>query len=138
MSSEVRTFVLPDAGPEQGRLEVANFLRSVVVDRIETAYADGAWRLLVLYKDARQQEESEQIESAIKDALSLWRDQEARRTGQEREAILSDDLLAAIAHYAPTTERELSTIVGSQGSALGPYAGAIVQTVKAMLDALIE
>jgi len=138
MSSEVRTFVIPDANPDQVRQDVAGFLRSVVVDRIDTAYADGAWRILVLYQDARRKEESEQIESAIKGALMEWREREAGRTGINREAIVSDELLAEIAHYAPTTERELSTIAAAQGVEVGLHGAAIVQTVKAMLDALIE
>lgn len=138
MSSEVRTFILPDAAPDPERQEITSFLRSVVVDRIDTAYADGAWRILVLYQDAKRKEESEQIESAIKDALNVWRDREARRTGISREAVLSDELLAEIAHYAPTTERELSAIAAAQGTVAGANGAAIVQTVKAMLDALIE
>jgi ribonuclease D len=138
MSSEVRTFIIPDANPDQVRHEVAAFLRSVVIDRIDTAYADGAWRILVLYQDARRKEESEQIESAIKGTLLEWREREAGRSGINREAIVSDELIAEIAHYAPTTERELSTIVAAHGADVGLHGAAIVQAVKAMLDALID
>ncbi len=138
MSSEIRTFVIPDANPDQVRHDVAGFLRSVVVDRIDTAYVDGAWRVLVLYQDARRKEESEQIESAIKGGLVGWREREALRSGNSRESIVSDELLAEIAHCAPTTERELAIITATHGADVGPYGAAIVQTVKAMLDALIE
>ena len=138
MSSEVRTFVIPDADPDQMRSDVANFLRSVVVDRIDTAYANGAWRILVLYQDARRKEESEQIGSAIRGALLTWREREAERSGVNRDAIVSDELMTDIARYAPTTERELSTIVAAHGADVGLHGAAIVQTVKAMLDDLIE
>lgn len=138
MSSEVRTFVIPDANAEQGRSDIADFLRSVVVERIDTAYADGAWRVLVLFEDARRKEESEQIESAIRGALQTWRKREAARSGTSAEAICTDALLDEIAHYAPTTERELATIASSQSIDVGVHGAAIVLEVKKMLDALIE
>ena len=138
MTTEVRTFVIPDDNPDLARAEVAAFLRAVTVERIDTAYADHSWRVLVLYEDARRKEESEQIESAIKDALSSWRDRMAKKTGEPKEAILADHLLTEIAHYAPTTERELSTIAASHNASLADYGGAIVIEVKKMLDALIE
>ncbi len=138
MSTEVRTFIIPDANPDQIRHTVAAFLRSVVVDRIDTAYADGAWRMLVLYQDARLKEESDQIESAIKGDLLTWREREAERSGVAREAIVSDEVIADIARYAPTTERELSTILAAHAAEAGLYGAAMVQSVKATLDALIE
>ncbi len=138
MSSEVRTFVIPDDSPEIARGEVADFLRSVVVHRIDTAYADGAWRVLVLHEDARRKEESEQIESAIKGALVVWRDRLAARDGIPRETVLPEALLSEIAHYAPTTERELATIASSRNFDISSYGAAIVLEVKKMLDALIE
>ena len=138
MTTEVRTFVIPDDNPDTARLEVAGFLRAVVVERIDTAYANGAWHVLVLHQDARRKEESEQIESAIKDALAGWRDRLAAREGVSRDSILADDLLAEIAHYAPTTERELATIASAQGFDVSSYGATIVLEVKKMLDALIE
>jgi len=138
MTTEVRTFVIPDDSPDLARADIAGFLRSVVIERIDTAYVDGAWRVLVLHQDARRKEESEQIESAIKDALASWRDRQATRDGVSRDSILTDDLLAEIAHYAPTTERELSTIASAQGFDVSSYGATIVLEVKKMLDALIE
>ena len=138
MTTEVRTFVIPDDSPEQARTEIAAFLRAVAVERIDTAYHNGAWHVLVLHQDGRRKEESEQIESAIKDALSSWRDRLATREGISRDSILPDDLLAEIAHYAPTTERELSTIASARGIDVSSYGATIVLEVKKMLDALIE
>jgi len=138
MSSEVRTFVIPDGASDQARQDIAGFLRSVVVDRIDTAYADGAWRVLVLFQDARHKEESEQIESAIRGALASWRDQEAARSGLAKEDVFTDALLDEIAHYAPTTERELTSIASAQNIDVGQYGAAIVLEVKKMLDALID
>ena len=138
MTTEVRTFVIPDDNPDLARSEIAGFLRAVVIERIDTAYVDGAWRVLVLHQDARSKEESEQIESAIKDALAGWRDREATRSGVSRETILPDEMLTEIAHYAPTTERELSTIASAQGCDVSVHGAAIVLEVKKMLDALIE
>ena len=138
MTTEVRTFVIPDDSPEQARTEIAGFLRAVAVERIDTAYHNGAWHVLVLHQDGRRKEESEQIESAIKDALSSWRDRLASREGISRDSILPDDLLAEIAHYAPTTERELSTIASARGIDVSSYGATIVLEVKKMLDALIE
>ncbi|MEI8395828.1 MAG: HRDC domain-containing protein [Rhodospirillaceae bacterium] len=138
MSTEIRTFVIPDADPDQDRSEMAAFLRSVVVERIETAYSEGAWRMLVFYEDARRKEESDQIESAIKSALIAWRDQEAAREGKPQDNILSDSLLNEIAHFAPTTERELIAIATAMGVSVGPFGSAIVIVVKKMLDDLIE
>ena len=138
MTTEVRTFVIPDDNPDPARNEIAGFLRSVVIERVDSAYADGAWHVLVLHQDARRKEESEQIESAIKDALTTWRDRLATRESVSRESILADDLLNEIAHYAPTTERELATIASAQGFDVSSYGSAIVLEVKKMLDALIE
>ena len=138
MTTEVRTFVIPDGSPDPAQTAIGDFLRAVTVERIDTAYADGAWHVLVLHQDARRQEESEQIESAIKDALVTWRDRLATRESVTRNSILSDELLAEIAHYAPTTERELATIASAQGFDVSGYGGAIVLEVKKMLDALIE
>ena len=138
MTTEVRTFIIPDDSPDLARTEIAAFLRSVVIERIDSAYANGAWHVLVLHQDARRKEESEQIESAIKGALLAWRDQQARRDDLPRESVLPDDLLTEIAHYAPTTERELSTIASARGIDVSRHGAAIVLEVKAMLDALIE
>ncbi|MEI6558320.1 MAG: HRDC domain-containing protein [Rhodospirillaceae bacterium] len=138
MTTEVRTFVIPDDSPDLAAAEIAGFLRAVVIERIDTAYANGAWHVLVLHQDARRKEESEQIESAIKDALTSWRDRLAAREGIARESILPDDMLAEIAHYAPTTERELSTIASAHGFDVSSFGATIVLEVKKMLDALIE
>jgi len=70
--------------------------------------------------------------------LITWRDREAARSGVAREEICTDALIDEIAHYAPTTERELAAIASAQGIDVGPYGAAIVLEVKKMLDALIE
>ena len=138
MSIEIRTFTIPDHAPDTARTEVGDFLRVAKVERIDTAYADGAWRVLVIHHDVRQKEESEQIESAIKDGLTSWRDRLATREGVSRDSILADDLLAEVAHYAPTTEVELATIASAQGLDVSCHGAAIVQEVRKTLDALID
>lgn len=138
MSQDVRTFIIPDRDPEEASTALSSFLRTVVTTRVDTAYADGAWRVLVLYEDARLKEETAQIMTAIAGALTVWRDREANRTGGKRDDILTDKMIEEISHYAPTTERELSLIVSDQSVLAGQYAAAVVGVVKRTLDALIE
>lgn len=138
MTTEIRTFQIPDASPEEARQSIAGFLRAVEVQRIETAYADGAWRILVLYQDLRRKEESLQIETAIAAALAHWRDRTAGAEGVPRDAILPDDVLPEIARFAPTTERELLVIVGSRDITIGNRAAEIVQVVRQTLEELVD
>ncbi|WP_448204149.1 HRDC domain-containing protein [Azospirillum sp. sgz302134] len=138
MSTEIRTFMIPDATAEEAQDALSAFLRTVEVQRIDTAYADGAWRVLVLYQDLKRKEESLQIEAAISDALNGWRDRTAAREGVPRDAILPDELVPEIARFAPTTERELSVIVGARDLGVGQHGAEIVQVVRATLDELID
>ncbi len=138
MSSEIRTFSIPDATAEEAQIQLSAFLRTVEVQRIETAYADGAWRVLVMFTDLRRKEESQQIEAAIAAALNGWRDRTAAQAGLSREAVLPDDLVSEIARFAPTTEHELSIIINARGQASSPYGGEIVQVVRSTLDLLID
>ena len=138
MSTEIRTFMIPDASADEAQGQLSSFLRAVEVQRIETAYADGAWRILVLYKDLKRKEESLQIEAAINAALNGWRDRAAAREGLSRDAVLPDELVPEIARFAPTTERELSINVGARDLGVGHFGGEIVQVVRATLDELID
>lgn len=138
MTTEIRTFQIPDLEREEAQAQLSAFLRTVEVQRIDTAYADGAWRILVLFQDLRRKEESRQIESAIVGALNTWRERMAMRTGLARDAILADELVPEIARFAPTTERELSVIVGTRDLDLGHYGAEIVQVVRSTLDELID
>ncbi len=138
MSTEIRTFTIPDANADEAQGQLSSFLRTVEVQRIDTAYADGGWRVLVLYKDLKRKEESLQIEAAINAALNNWRDRAATREGLPRDAVLPDELVPEIARFAPTTERELSIIVGARDLGVGQYGGEIVQVVRATLDELID
>lgn len=138
MSTEIRTFMIPDANADEAQGQLSSFLRTVEVQRIDTAYADGGWRVLVLYKDLKRKEESLQIEAAINAALNNWRDRAATREGLSRDAVLPDELVPEIARFAPTTERELSIIVGARDLGVGQYGGEIVQVVRATLDELID
>ena len=138
MSTEIRTFFIPDSSAEEAQGHLSAFLRTVEVQRIDTAYADGAWRILVLYQDLRRKEEAIQIEAAISAALNGWRDRAAMREGMARDAILPDELVPEIARFAPTTERELSIIVGARDLGVGQHGAEIVQVVRATLDELID
>jgi len=138
MTSEIRTFIVADGEGGEPQAELSMFLRSVEVQRIDTAYADGAWRVLVLYEDMKRKEESAQIESAILGALSSWRDKVADRVGMSRDSLLPDELLSEIARYAPTTEHELQVILSGRGKAVGQHGQEIVQVVRQMLEALVD
>src|SRR5690349_17791264 len=115
MKSKIRTFKIRDEAASEDEAALAAFLRTVETQRIETAYADKAWHILVLFEDLRQREETAQIQSAIAAALNQWRTQTARRLGIERETLLPDVALPEIGRYAPTTAVELGVI----GNALG-------------------
>ncbi|HYH36694.1 MAG TPA: HRDC domain-containing protein [Azospirillum sp.] len=138
MSTEIRTFRIPDADPDPAQAELSSFLRTVEVERIDTTYADGAWRVLVLFQDLRRKEESLQIETAIAAALNGWRDRIAAQEGVPRDAILPDDLVPEIARYAPTTEHELGVLVGSRDLDIGPHGAEIVGVVRSTLEDLID
>ena len=138
MSAEIRTFRIPDLEAEAAQAELSAFLRTVEVQRIDTAYADGAWRVLVLFQDLRRKEESLQIETAIAAALNGWRDRIAAREGLTRDAVLPDELVAEIARFAPTTEHELTVLVGSRDLEVGPYGAEIVSVVRSTLEDLID
>jgi ribonuclease D len=138
MSTEIRTFQIPEDDRETAQTELASFLRTVEVERIDTAYANGGWRILVLYQDLRRKEESAQIEAAILDALNLWRDRTAAEQGIARESVLPDDLLAEISRFAPTTERELGVIIGSRELEIGPLGAEVVHVVRSTLEDLID
>lgn len=138
MTSEIRTFQIPDEEPEEAQHALSSFLRTVEVQRIDTAYAAGAWRVLVLYQDLRRKEESLQIETAIVDALNSWRDRTAARQGIPRDAVLPDDLVPEIARFAPTTDRELSVIIGTREFDSGSHGAEIVQVVRSTLEDLVD
>ncbi len=138
MSTEIRTFIIPDANADEAQDRLSSFLRTVEVQRIDTAYAGDGWRVLVLYADLRRKEESQQIEAAIAAALNGWRDRVAAGVGVTRDVILPDDLVQEIARFAPTTEHELSIIVGGRDLPVPLQGAEIVQVVRSTLDLLID
>lgn len=136
MHLEIRTFTIPDAASEEGERRVASFLRSVQVERIDTAYADGGWRVLVHFRDLRSKEESAQIETAIQADLNSWRAEVARNLGIDKEQVLPGALVAEIARYAPTTEIELSVIVNAAGVNIRDHGADIVRVVRQTMEEL--
>lgn len=138
MTLEIKTFSIPDDQPEGAQADLAAFLRTVEVSRIDTAYAPGAWRVLVLYQDLRRKEESQQIEASIAAALNLWRDRTAAAAGVTRDAIMPDDLIQEIARFAPTTAHELAVILGTRNVDVDARASDIVQVVRSTLEELID
>lgn len=136
MHLEIRTFTIPDAASEEGERRVASFLRSVQVERIDTAYADGAWRVLVHFRDLRSKEESAQIETAIQADLNSWRAEMGRNLGIDKEQVLPGALVAEIARYAPTTEIELSVIVNAAGVNIRDHGADIVRVVRQTMEEL--
>ena len=135
---KVRTFHISDDDPRAGEEAIANFLAHVHVDRIETAYADGGWRTLIIYNDPRQAEEAEQIASVIAANLRGWRDGPASGFGGDGAVVLSDDLIGQIAQYVPTTALELRVILnsGNVHEAVHRHQDDIVQVVRQTLDDL--
>lgn len=138
MSAEIRTFIIPDEHSDEAREKLAHFLRSVEVKRIDTTYADGAWRVLVLFQDMRHKEEAKQIESAIIAALNGWRERAALRDGVTPDAVLPEAAAPEIARFAPTTEHELSILAASNGIEAARYGAEIVQVVRSTLEDLID
>lgn len=136
MNLELRTFTIRDAAAEEDELRVANFLRTVEVERIDTAYVEGGWRLLVHYRDLRRKEEQAQIETAIQQALNSWRSEVGRNLGVDREEVMSNHLLGEVARYAPTTEVELSVIVSSLGEDTHARGSEIVRVVRQTMEDL--
>lgn len=134
MTLELRTFHIRDGAAEDDEARLASFLRSVEIVRIDTAYADGAWRVLVHYEDSHRTRERARIEGAILDALNAWRAARARERGVDREAVLTQALAAEIARYAPTSEVELSVIADALGAGLGGQGAEIVRIVREVLD----
>lgn len=141
MTLQIRTFRIPEpagsgpAGADQERA-VAAFLRSVKVERIETAYDDRAWSLLVLYHDRKDQEEAAQIASAVASSLREWRGETAEREKVTPQSILDDALLERVALAVPTTTLELAELQNGTASDSMAYAGRIVQVVRAALAEL--
>ncbi len=138
MHVEIRTFAIRDAVAEEDEAALAAFLRTVDVQRVDTAYAEGAWRVLVHYRDLRRKEETAQIESAIMGAINAWRGDVARAQGLEREEVLPGALVAEIARYAPTTEIELTVIANAAGHPVRGHGAAIVQIVRQTMDELTD
>ena len=137
MSSEIRTFRLSDDNLDE-QAKLAEFLRTVDVRRIDTAYGDGAWHILVLFQDLRRKEESAQIASAITAALTSWRDRFATRQGVARETVLPDELIPEIARYAPTTEHELRVLASTANYDAATFGNEIVQVVRQTMESLID
>jgi len=136
MNLEIRTFAIRDESAEEDEKRLAAFLGTVDCDRIDTAYADGAWRVLVHFRDLRRKEERAQIETAIMHALNSWRAEVARNHGLEKDAILPGALLSEIARYAPTTEIELAVIGNAIGVSTRERGADIVRVVRQTMDEL--
>lgn len=138
MSLNVRTFeVHADDRQSDDEHAVARFLKSVDVDRVDSAYSDGAWHLLVLFRDRREREEAEQIASAIAFSLKSWRSAKAKSEGMDPSQVLADDILAQVAKFVPTTTLELRVVLGQEGAPISPFEDDIVHVVREALDELV-
>jgi ribonuclease D len=136
MSSEIRTFKIRDSAVQDDELALAEVLRAVEVKRIETAFSDGAWHILVMYEELRKREETLQIQSAIVAALNQWRAQAAKDLGIDRDSIMSASAVQEIARYAPTTEIELGVIGSSTTIDTAQHGASIVYVVRQTLEDL--
>ena len=138
MSLSVRTFeVRSGAQKSDDEASIGAFMKSVDVDRVETAFVDGAWRLLVLYRDLREREEAEQIASLVASSLRSWRDAKARRERTAPTDVLADDVLAQVAQFVPTTALELRVVLGQEGQPVSAFEDEIVAVVRDALGELV-
>jgi ribonuclease D len=137
MSLRLKTFEVRDGAYKRDDEEaVDSFLHSVAVERIDTAYAEGGWRVLVLFHDTRHKEEAAQIASVIAAALKDWRAEKAAALGENPADLLPDDAIDKVAHYVPTTAIELRVVMGVSQEAVGPHAEDIVRVVRRTLGEL--
>ena len=137
MSLRVRTFEVRNGTYKRDDEDAIDaFLRSVAVDRIDSAYGDGGWQVFVLFHDARRKEEAEQIASVIISALKVWRMAKAEETGLDPSELLPDEVIDKVAHYVPTTAIELRVVMGVTQEKAGPHADEIVEIVRQTLSDL--
>ena len=122
------------AGDDEAELD--QFLRSVDVDRVDTAAASEGWRVAVLFHDQREKEEAEQIASVVAGALRTWRNDNAASSGRAPAMILSDEAVDLIARCVPTTTLELRAILKTEDAVATTYASAIVRVVRDTMEAL--
>ncbi|HYE01411.1 MAG TPA: HRDC domain-containing protein [Alphaproteobacteria bacterium] len=139
MKTEIRTFhIRSGAEGAEDEQRLAQFLRSVEVKRMDTAY-DSGWRVFVQYEDLRGKEETAQIAQALQQAVNGWRTAAARRSGRAASDLLTDAQMAEIARSAPTTEVELAALLGPEGRGVVAAHGAeIVQVTKRLLRDLTD
>ena len=138
MSLRVRTFEIRSGGRAVEDEElVSAFLRSVRAEKIETAFANDGWRLLVIYDDLKEKEESAQIASAIAAELKTWRADVARNLGVGPVDVLSEEQVLQVARFVPTTPPELRLVLGMNNGQQNAYENEIVHVVRQALDDLI-
>lgn len=138
MSLEIKTFKIRDDKANEDEATLREFLHRVKVVQMDTAYAEGGWRLLVQYEDKRYEEEREQIESAIIASLSMWRSDMAKQLGIEKDAVLSDQAMSDVARYAPTTAIEAASIPSQGAEEIQRHCSEIVAVVRETLADLTE
>lgn len=138
MNLSVRSFEIP-GGDKRDAAEtcVSDFLGSVEVERIETAFENGVWRLLVMFRDRREKEEAAQIAQVVSSALKQWREQIAAATDVAPTDILSDEVMASVARYVPTTTLELNVVLGAAAEPILQYQNEIVAVVRETLGELV-
>ncbi len=136
MPLRLRTFRIHDASADDDEAVLDQFLRSVDVDRVDTAAANDGWRIAVLFHDQREKEEADQIASVVAGALKAWRSNCAESSGEPPIVILSDDALDLIARCIPTTTIELMAMLGPEDSVATTHAHEIVGVVRETMDAL--
>lgn len=138
MSLEIKTFKIRDDRAAEDESVLRDFLHRVKVTKMDTAYSEGGWRLLIQYEDKRYEEEREQIESAIIASLSMWRSDMAKKLGIDKQAVLSDLAMADIAKVAPTTAIEAASIPSPAHAEIQRHCAEIVGVVRETLADLTD
>lgn len=139
MSQEVRTFqIRTGTHTAEDQRTLSNFLANVKCTKLETAYADGAWQVFVLFEDLRRREEEAQILNLLKASLNGWRGKRAISLGIRPDQVLDDELLGEIARYVPTTEVELKALLSIRNLVMGSETHEILRIVKDTLDLLSD
>ena len=111
---------------QRGRLEEAQEafeLLSHIDFQERTPSERSFWQMRVTRKVDRK-------DTAVLEALWLWREQEAQRQNRPPFKIVTDAVLAQIAARRPTTTKKLRSIQGIGGAQTSRYAKAILHTVQ--------
>jgi len=138
MSVEIRSFKIRLSADDIVADErvLSRFLSGVDVERIDSAWSPEGWKILVIYKSRRQQEEREQIHLVLVEALKEWREKIALEKEVDIYEIAPDIVLETIARYAPTTDIELRIVGSEHNWDAGACGESVLKIVRDVMEEL--